>query len=77
MTPKTKVEGVGARALELSAVERASLVGMIVKSLVASDSEIWEAWLDEAQRRDREMGEDPKAGIPAHEVFRRARANLL
>lgn len=40
------------------------------------DEEIWQAWLDEAERRDREMGEDPDAGIPFEEVMRKARASL-
>lgn len=76
MRPKSSVEEVGARALELSALERASLVGMIVESLVSPDVESFKALLDEAQRRDREMDEDPEAGVPAHQAFRRARTRL-
>jgi Putative addiction module component len=76
MTTKSTIDEIGARALELSALERASLVGMLVKSLLAPDRDIWKAWLDEAQRRDQEMGEDPEAGVPAQEAFRRAYASL-
>lgn len=31
--------------------------------------EVDQAWCDEAERRDREMGDDPAAGVPADEVF--------
>ena len=72
---KTAVEEVEARALELSVADRASLVGVIVKSLVP-DHGIMNAWMDEAERRDREMGEDPNAGRPAGEVLQRIRASL-
>lgn len=46
------------------------------RSLAGMDEEIDRAWLDEAEGRDSEMGDDPGGGIPAEEVFREARAKL-
>ncbi len=51
-------------------------MGLIVKSLVPPEDEILTAWIDEAHRRDQEMGDDPEAGIPAAEVLRKARASI-
>ena len=62
-------------ALELSATERATLVGAIVRSL-STDREIMDAWLDEVERRDRQLGDSPEAGIPAAEALSKARAAL-
>ena len=69
------IEELQASALELSQTERAALVGVIVKSLIP-DRDIMDAWLDEAERRDQELGDDPEAGAPAIEVLKRARAAL-
>lgn len=46
------------------------------RSFTTGDEEIWGTWLDEAERRDRGMGEDPEAGAPADEVRRRLRSRL-
>ena len=69
------IEEIRASVLELPAAERAALVGVLVNSL-APEQGILDAWLDEAERRDRQLGDDPAAGIPAAEVFKRARAAL-
>ncbi len=62
--------------LALPEAERARLAGSLVRSLASSEDVIGTAWLDEAERRDREMGDDPEAGIPAGEVLRKARSRL-
>lgn len=69
------IEEIQARVLQLAAADRAALVGVIVKSLTP-DQDIMNAWLDEAERRDREMKEDPSVGIPMQDVLRKARAAL-
>ncbi len=69
------VDELEAKALTLSEADRARLVGTLVRSLTGED-EIAAVWLDEAEARDREMGEDPDAGVPAGDVLRRTRARL-
>jgi putative addiction module component (TIGR02574 family) len=69
------VDELETKALALPEPDRVRLVGALVRSLTADD-EIAAAWFDEAEARDREMGEDPDAGVPAGEVFRRATARL-
>lgn len=64
------------KALALPESDRARLVAALVRSLTVPDDAVAAAWLDEAERRDREMGEDPDAGIPADEVLGRARARF-
>jgi putative addiction module component (TIGR02574 family) len=70
------VDDLEATVLALPEPERARLAGSLVRSLTTGDEAVREAWLDEAERRDRDMGEDPDAGVPAGEVFRKARARL-
>lgn len=62
--------------LALPEAERARLVESLVQSLTPRDEAIRDAWLDEAERRDRDMGDDPDAGISAEEVLRKARSRL-
>lgn len=69
------VDELETKALSLPEADRARLVGTLVRSLTADDA-IAAAWLDEAEARDREMGEDPDAGLPAGDVLRKARARL-
>jgi putative addiction module component (TIGR02574 family) len=76
MPATATVQDLEARALALSEPERARLVGTLVRSLTDAGDSIFGSWLDEAERRDREMGEDPNAGAPADEVLRRASARL-
>jgi len=64
------------KALALPEADRARLVASLVCSLTATDDAVAAAWLDEAEQRDHEMGEDPGAGVPADEVLRRGRARL-
>ena len=69
------LEDLRREALALSPQRRAALVHDIVVSLEALGPETLAAlWLDEAERRDREMDEGSAAGIPGDEVFARIRA---
>ncbi len=66
-----------AKALELTPKERARLAQRILESLEAlSESEIEALWLQEADRRDRELDADPSRAIPGADVLREARALL-
>lgn len=67
------IDELEAQILTLSAEERARLAGVLIRSLTPDD-EVAAAWLDEAERRDRQMGDDPQAGSPADQVLQRARA---
>jgi putative addiction module component (TIGR02574 family) len=61
-------------ALKLTPEARAALAHSLVLSLDdLSPEEIERLWLDEAERRDREMDEGGVAGISGDEVFARIR----
>lgn len=63
--------------LKLSPKERARIAQRLLESLEApSQEEIESLWLDEAERRDRALDDDPSRAIPADEVLREARARL-
>lgn len=65
------------KILELSPKERARLAQRILESLeVLSEAEIEALWLQEAERRDRALDEDPSRAIPGEDVMREARALL-
>lgn len=70
------VQDLEAQALTLSEPDRVRLVGTLVQSLTDAADPVFLSWLDEAERRDREMGDDPAAGAPTDEVLRRASARL-
>jgi putative addiction module component (TIGR02574 family) len=62
------------KILELSPKERARLAQRILESLeVLSEAEIEALWLQEAERRDRALDEDPSRAVPGDEVMREAR----
>jgi putative addiction module component (TIGR02574 family) len=65
------------KILELSPKERARLAQRILESLEAlSEDEIAALWLQEAERRDQALDEDPSRAVPGDEVLREARALL-
>ena len=65
------------QALRLAADERAELAQSLLLSLdTLSESEIEQAWLDEAERRARELDEGVVTPVPAEEVRQKARALL-
>jgi len=66
-------------ALRLPPEDRARLAVQLLASLeesVESPEEIEKLWLAEAERRFEELRNGTVQGIPAHEVFARARAKL-
>jgi putative addiction module component (TIGR02574 family) len=65
------------KVLELSPKERARLARRILESLeVLSEDEIETLWLQEAERRNRALDEDPSRAVPGDEVMREARSLL-
>lgn len=70
------VQDLETQALALSESDRVRLVGTLVQSLTDAADPVFLSWLDEADKRDREMGDDPEAGAPADEVLRRAGTRL-
>ena len=72
-----KLSDFEAKALKLSAAQRARLAARLLESLDnLSESEIEELWLREATRRGAELDQHPSRGRPGKEVFRSARAKL-
>ena len=72
MTPFEKIE---AEVMELSPDERLSLVYHILDTVSnsAQNSEIEEAWIEEAERRLESFDKGEEVGVPAEEVFAKAR----
>jgi putative addiction module component len=63
--------------LDLDLDARASLAEVLLRSLDdLSEAEVECLWLDEAERRQREIQSGAVAEIPADEVLRRARAAI-
>jgi putative addiction module component (TIGR02574 family) len=63
--------------LKLAPKDRARLAQRLLESLdTLSEQEIQSLWLDEAERRDRDLDADPSRAIPAAEVLREARSRL-
>lgn len=64
-------------ALGLTPANRAKLAYELLESLDAlSPAEIDELWLDEAERRLKDLDEGRTQLVPAEEVYRKARALL-
>jgi putative addiction module component (TIGR02574 family) len=65
------------KILELAPQERARLARRILESLeILSEDEIAALWIQEAERRDRALDEDPSRAIPGDDVMREARSLL-
>ena len=63
--------------LKLDIKSRAELARKLLNSLDAlSNDEISQLWIEEAQRREAQMDQDPESGIPAEDVFRESYAAL-
>jgi putative addiction module component (TIGR02574 family) len=61
----------------LSANEKEALVRVLLEDLdEPTDPRIDAAWLEEAQRRSREIDDGTVTCVPAEEVFRRLEASL-
>ncbi len=66
-----------ARALQLSAKERALLAERLIASLEApDDAEVERLWIDEALRRSKAYAAGTLSARPAEDVVRDARAAL-
>jgi putative addiction module component (TIGR02574 family) len=69
---RTRIEG-----LEAAAQERARLAQRLISSLdPKADADVEKLWLQEAERRLRELQSGKIAGIPAEKVIRKARSTL-
>jgi len=65
------------KALRLSPKERARLAQRLISSLDQElDADAERLWLDEAERRLRELESGKVTGIPAENVVRKARSAL-
>ena len=72
--PARKIES---QALQLPPKERARLAQRLIASLdPESDRDAEQVWLQEAERRLDELESGKVAGIPAEQVFRKARSTL-
>jgi len=72
-----KLKNIEDAVLHLPENERAELAQKLLLSLdVRSEDDIAENWLDEAQRRARELDEGIVQPVPADEVRRKAQALL-
>lgn len=70
-------ETIEREALDLPASDRARLAQQLLLSLDdLSESELNELWLDEAERRAREIDQGLVQLVPAEEVSRKARTLL-
>lgn len=58
-------------ALHLSILERADIVDVLLKSIDAPDSDIDQAWADEAEKRVEFYKEKRESLIPTDKVFER------
>lgn len=66
-----------AQLLELAPKDRARLAQRLLESLeTLSENEIAALWLQEADRRDRALDEDPSRAVSGEDVMREARALL-
>jgi putative addiction module component (TIGR02574 family) len=73
----TKLDTLEAKALTLGIKDRARLAEKLLLSLDApSEKENLRLWISEAQRRLLELRAGKAKEVPAHDVFKRARAAI-
>lgn len=73
----SKLEQVEQQALSLSPEERAKLAERLWQSVQGDDAAPFDdAWIEEAERRYRELAEGRVQGVPAEQVFARIRARM-
>jgi len=71
------VEEIEAKIRELSPEDRSELMRALISELDGPAEEgVEQAWLEEAQRRHREIVEGKVQAIPGEQVFERVRARL-
>ncbi|NJK68229.1 MAG: addiction module protein [Microcoleus sp. CSU_2_2] len=73
------IENLEAEVMALPRDSQVILVSRLLKHLGQSseiDPEVASTWIEEAQRRDREMDAGQVTGIPAEQVFKKIRGLL-
>jgi putative addiction module component (TIGR02574 family) len=73
---KLTLDEIEDEALRLPVESRAELVESLLASFSGSDPEVQREWLEEAERRRRELVDGRVEGIPAAEAFAQARSRL-
>ncbi|MEO7863229.1 MAG: addiction module protein [Nitrospirales bacterium] len=71
------IEKIEKEIRSLSATEKAQLLRSLITELDApSDDDVEQAWLEEAQRRHRELVEGKVKGVPGECVFENLQSRL-
>lgn len=71
------IEKIEKEIRSLSAKEKAQLLRSLITELDApSDDDVEQAWLEEAQRRHRELVEGKVKGVPGERVFENLQSRL-
>lgn len=71
------VEKIEEEIRSLSTAEKMQLLRLLIAELDApADADVERAWLEEAQRRHRELVEGKVQGVPGERVFEKLRARL-
>jgi putative addiction module component (TIGR02574 family) len=71
------IEKIEKEIRSLSATEKAQLLRSLITELDApSDDDVEQAWLEEAQRRHRELVEGKVKGVPGERVFENLQSRL-
>jgi len=71
------IEKIEEEIRSLSAAEKAELLRSLITELdVPADADVEQAWLEEAQRRHRELVEGKVKGVPGERVFENLRSRL-
>jgi len=71
------IERIEEEIRSLSAAEKVELLRALIAELDApADAEVERAWLEEAQRRHREMIEGKVKGVPGERVFENLKLRL-
>jgi len=71
------VEKIEEEIRSLSTAEKVQLLRLLIAELDApADADVERAWLEEAQRRHRELVEGKVKGVPGERVFENLRAHL-
>lgn len=71
------IEKIEEEIRSLSAAEKVELLRSLIAELDApADTDVERAWLEEAQRRHRELVEGKVKGIPGERVFEKLRSRL-
>jgi putative addiction module component (TIGR02574 family) len=71
------IEKIEEEIRSLSAAEKAELLRSLITELdVPTEADVEQAWLEEAQRRHRELVEGKVKGVPGERVFENLRSRL-